>query len=378
MRILHVSTFLQGGAGRIIAALAIAQRRAGHDVIVVADSGRHAGYESYPEYVAQLDAEGVAFHTVTSTFTRDVALNVQAVSELRRLLDGRAIDLAHTHAAIPTLVARLALGRVSYVPVVQTMHGWGIHKTPEQAATDITLLGLADAVVTPSIAARETLRALGLDAASVQVIPYGLDEAPADSTPPDTDDAAPFAPLRAAGSPIALCVGTIGERKNQALLVKALALIDGVNAIFIGDGDAGPLSALAADLGVTARVHVLGYRADASRYLPLADVLVLPSLNEGLPIVVLEALRAGVPVVGSAIPEIAEAVDEGRTGFLFTPDDAGQLAVALRSAMTGDRRVAMRTHARQVFEARYGADRMLAAYDRLYTHVRPTPTTAPA
>ena len=377
MRILHVSTFLQGGAGRIIAALAIAQRRAGHDVIVVADSGRHAGYESYPEYIAQLDAAGVAFHTVTSTFTRDVALNVQAVSELRRLLDGRAIDLAHTHAAIPTLVARLALGRGSYVPVVQTMHGWGIHKTPEQAATDITLLGLADAVVTPSVAARETLRALGLDAASVHVIPYGLDEAPADSTP-DPDDAALFARLRAAGSPIALCVGTIGERKNQALLVQALASIDGVTAIFIGDGDAGPLRALAADLGVTARVHVLGYRADASRYLPLADVLVLPSMNEGLPIVVLEALRAGVPVVGSAIPEIAEAVDEGRTGFLFTPGDAGQLAGALRSAMTGERRAAMRTHARQVFEARYGADRMLAAYDRLYTHVRPTPTTAPA
>jgi glycosyltransferase involved in cell wall biosynthesis len=319
----------------------------------------------------------VAFHTVTSTFTRDVALNVQAVRELRRLLDGRAIDLAHTHAAIPTLVARLALGRGSYVPVVQTMHGWGIHKTPEQVATDITLLGLADAVVTPSVAARDTLRALGLDAASVHVIPYGLDETPTDSTP-DPDDAALFERLRAAGSPIVLCVGTIGDRKNQALLVRALASIDGVTAIFIGDGDAGPLRALAAELAVVDRVHVLGYRADTSRYLPLADVLALPSLNEGLPIVVLEALRAGVPVVGSAIPEIAEAVDEGRTGFLFAPGDARQLAGALASAMTAELRALIRTNARQVFEARYSADRMLAAYDRLYAQACVTPTTARA
>lgn len=66
MRILHVSTFLQGGVGRSITDLAIAQRRAGHDLVIAADSGRHTGYESYSEYIAQLGSGGVAFHTVTS------------------------------------------------------------------------------------------------------------------------------------------------------------------------------------------------------------------------------------------------------------------------------------------------------------------------
>src|SRR5262245_12810218 len=126
MRILHVSTFLQGGAGRIIAALAIAQRRAGHDVVVVADSGQHTGYESYPEYITGLREAGVPFHTVTSTFTRDVALNVRAVEELTALLGDRTVDIAHTHAAIPTLVARLALSSRGSTPLLQTMHGWGI------------------------------------------------------------------------------------------------------------------------------------------------------------------------------------------------------------------------------------------------------------
>jgi glycosyltransferase involved in cell wall biosynthesis len=254
------------------------------------------------------------------------------------------------------------------------MHGWGIRKTPEQAATDITLLGLADAIVTPSAAARETLRGLGLDSPAVQVISYGIDERPTGDVP-DAEDAPLFERVRGSGSRLAVCIGTIGERKNQALLVEALPSIKGVNALFIGDGESGPLRTLATKAGVADRVHVLGYRADASRYLPMADALVLPSRNEGLPIVVLEALRAGVPVVGSAIPEIAEAVEDGHTGFLFTPDDAGRLAAALARAMAPDRRAEMRAQARQAFEARYGADRMRANYERLYADVRAAATT---
>ena len=175
--------------------------------------------------------------------------------------------------------------------------------------------------------------------------------------------------LRRSRTPLALCIGTIGARKNQALLVRALAADDNVSAVFIGDGDAAPLLRLAGELGVTERVRVLGYRADASRYLAHADVLVLPSMNEGLPIAVLEALRAGVPVVGSAIPEIAEAVADGKTGVLFEPGHVTALASALRRALAPESHTAMRVEARAAFEATYLADRMLAGYGRLYADV---------
>jgi glycosyltransferase involved in cell wall biosynthesis len=365
MRILHVTTFLQGGAGRIITALAIAQLRAGHEVIVVADAGGGTGYASYDDYIAQLADAHVEFHTVTSTFRRDLALNVNAVNRLRELLGGRPIDVAHTHAAIPTMVTCLAFARRAPVPLVQTMHGWGVTKTSEQAVTDITLLGLADAVVTPSAAARATLQGLGLSEVPVHVIPYGLEQ-DTNPGPLDAADADLFAALRRSGAAIALCIGTIGERKNQALLVKAVASLDDVAAVFIGDGDAAPLREVAEALGVSARVHVLGYRADASRYLSYADVLVLPSMNEGLPIAVLEAFRAGVPVVGSAIPEIAEAVEDGRTGVLFEPGNAIALAVALRRALEPNARSAMGPEARLVFNARYGVERMISNYEDRY------------
>lgn len=349
MRILHVTTFLQGGAGRIIASLALAQRHAGHKVVVAADRGEESvteggkdPYASYPEYVEQLARANIPCHLLTSTFKRDVALNVRAAAQLRAYVGGEGIDIAHTHAAIPSLVARLALGGPRVVPIVQTMHGWGVRKNREQSDTDIALLGLTDAVVVPSAAAGETLTGLGLRGVPVRVIPYGIErEAPQPAI--DPADHGALARLRGERRRLVLCTGTIGERKNQRLLVAALAdpALNDVDAVIIGDGDPAPLRRLAQDLGVAARLHLLGYRADASRYLSFVDALVLPSRNEGLPVAVLEAFRADIPVVGSAIPEIAEAIEDGRTGFLFEPERADALAGAIARALADPDREAL-------------------------------------
>lgn len=364
MRILHLTTFLQGGAGRIIAALAVAQRRSGHDVTVVADDGGEDGYGSYPEYLAALATAGVGYATVRSTFKRELPLAMQAAQQLRAIAGPSPPDIVHTHASIPTLVARVAFGPAR-VRLVQTMHGWGVRKTPDQVTTDLSLLAAADAVVTPSDAARRFLHALGLVHPAMHVIPYGLDPA-ASTAPVDAADVARLRQVRAGGARVAVCLGTIGARKNQALLVAALTSLPEFAAVFIGDGEGDALEAMAASQGVGARVHVLGYRSDASRYLPYADVLVLPSRNEGLPIAVLEALRAGVPVVASAIPEIAEAIEDGRTGYLCTPDDPLALAAALRRSVVPEVRASMAAAARATFAARYELTSMTRAYDRVY------------
>ena len=363
IHVLHVTTFLQGGAGQIITALALAQRDAGHEVTVVTDDGGAPGYGSYPEYLQRLSRAGVRVFPVRSTFTRDLALNVGAAAQLRALVDAHPVTVAHTHAAIPALVAHLALAGCRRVPFIHTMHGWGITKTPQQATTDLTLLGTADVVVTPSAAARNELMEQGLRDVPVNVIPYGID-AELPSRAADEEDVAAIEALRS--HLVALCIGTIGERKNQALLIKALATNPRAAAVFIGDGDVSGLRTAAEQAGVTHRVRILGYRPDASRYLAHADVLVLPSRNEGLPIAVLEAFRAGVPVVGSDIPEIAEAVEDGATGVLFAPDDAGALAVALDRVGSPLQRDRMGQTARRTFASRYAAEQMLTQYERLY------------
>lgn len=363
MHVLHVTTFLQGGAGRIITALALAQRDAGHEVTVVTDDGGAPGYESYPEYLKRLSSAGVRIFPVRSTFTRDLGLNVGGAAQLRALVDAHPVTVVHSHAAIPALVAHLALVGCRRVPFIHTMHGWGINKTAEQAATDLSLMSAADVVVTPSAAARRTLIELGLRGVPLDLIPYGI-EAELPSRAADPEDVAAIRSLRS--RLVTLCIGTIGARKNQALLIQALARNPRAAAVFIGDGDVDGLTATAEQAGVIDRVRILGYRSDASRYLPHADVMVLPSRNEGLPIAVLEAFRAGVPVVGSDIPEISEAVEDGVTGVLFTPDDARALAGALGRVGNPLQRDRMGEAARRMFASRYGTAQMLARYARLY------------
>lgn len=368
MRILHVTTFLQGGAGRIITELAIAQRRAGHDVRLVADAGGEPGYGSYPEYCAALAAAGVPLTLVASTFKRDPHLNAAAARALAHLTSHWAPDVVHVHAATPSVVARLAGAHrlVDGAQLIHTMHGWGIAKTAEQADGDLRALEQADVVTTPSHAAADALYSLGLRRRDLQVIPYGI-PATLPRAIPDLPDVWRIRAESRSRGPVVMCIGTIGERKNQALLVRALAApeLHDATAVFIGDGDPAPILDAAAAIGVSDRIVVLGHRADASRYLALASVLVLPSRNEGLPIAVLEALRAGVPVAASRVPEIAEAVGPSLDHLLFDSGDADGAARAIRRAIemagmadTGRLHERFRTH--------YTQGRMVAAYAAMY------------
>jgi len=303
MRILHLTTFLEGGAGRILTALAIEQRRAGHEVMVVADVGQdhRSKGEAHASKVHEtaLARAGVELHTVSSTFKRDLVLNVQAVKQVRALIGARQIDVAHAHAAIPAMVARLALGRSRRpVPIVTTLHPWRSARTRQEKYVDLTLLDLVDTVITTSSAARHTLWRHGLADTPVHVVPYGIEER-GNGDPIDAADVDTLTRLREAGATLAVCMGTVGQGRGPSLVLEALRheSLESLHVVFIGDGDAASLLDRAQASDVADRVHVLGSRQDASRYLTWADVLVVPSRREGLPLAVLEAFRDSVPVV---------------------------------------------------------------------------------
>lgn len=374
MHLTHITTFLQGGAGRIITDLALAQRQAGHQVCVVADAGSAEGYGTYPEYAEELLGGGVEYFTVRSTFTRDVGLNMAAAAELRRLPAAAEADVVHAHAAIPALIGRMmSSGAARHVPVVSTMHGWGIRKTAEQAATDVAVLNQADIVTVPSRAAQAHLLGLGVDGRRIRTIPYGLGS-PSRLAIPD-EDLARIAGVRRRVHRVAVCIGTIGDRKNQRLIVDALADAPelSVGCIFIGDGDVAGLNDYIQCRGVWSRAVVLGPRRQASRYLSQADALILMSRNEGLPLAILEALRDGTAVVASAIPEIREVFATGAAAWLAAVDDPDDLRAAL-TALCNETTAALRSRAARntmVFRARYDGARMVDAYDALYRSLRP-------
>jgi glycosyltransferase involved in cell wall biosynthesis len=123
----------------------------------------------------------------------------------------------------------------------------------------------------------------------------------------------------------------------------------------------------AAAVGVAERVRWLGHRDDVPALLAAADVFVLPSLNEGLPLAAMEAMLAAVPVVAADAGGTGEIVRDGVTGLLVPPGDARALGESIR-ALLGDRARATRLAgaARELIEREHSAAAMVAATSRLY------------
>jgi glycosyltransferase involved in cell wall biosynthesis len=129
---------------------------------------------------------------------------------------------------------------------------------------------------------------------------------------------------------LALTLARLSDEKGLPYLIRAAVQCPNVTFLIAGVGP--QLEQLEADaraLGVDARVRFLGYRTDVQHLLSISDMFILPSLCEGLPLSVLEAMAAGKPVIASSLPAIEEAVVHGCTGLLVPPRDPSALARAI-------------------------------------------------
>lgn len=376
MRVLHITTYLQGGAGRAITDLAIAQHRRGDDVVLATSAVGEPGFENYPEYLDRLHASGVRLLLVDSTFKRELPRFMSAFAAIRRDL-GSPPDVIHAHAALPSLIGLLLAGAAvrkdgtSGIRVVQTMHGWARDRHPDHVLTDVGAMNGVTCVAVPSQAARAQLIEAGVAAGQLRVIAYGIPDMHADQDGPDDDLAAAATRWRAAGRTVLICIGSIGARKNQSALLDALAAPDlrsRVGVILIGEGEIGRLREQALRLDLADSVLLAGYRREAARHLALADWLVLPSTREGLPLAVIESLRAGLPALVTDLPELRELVEPHATGLTAASGSADDLAQVIREALTqrAAALAAMAAEARARWQRTYRLDTMVSRYDALY------------
>jgi glycosyltransferase involved in cell wall biosynthesis len=136
------------------------------------------------------------------------------------------------------------------------------------------------------------------------------------------------------GGAIVLLPARLAAQKGQSVLLQAAPGVAGANFVFAGDGpDRAALAAQVSQLNLDDRVTFLGRRRDVPALIAAADLVVLPSWYEGLPLAVLEAMAAGRPVVASRIPGIQEIITEGTDGVLFEPGDAADLARAINEVL---------------------------------------------
>jgi len=209
-------------------------------------------------------------------------------------------------------------------------------------------------------AAREVEEIAGLRRGSVRAIANGV---------PSRSAAGPSAPGRGHGP--GLVVGSLGrltEQKGYDLLVAALPSLPAARVVLVGDGpERQALERLASELGVAERFRITGWKADARAELPSFDVFALPSRWEGMPLSILEAMHAGLPVLATDVGSIAEVVADGDTGFVVAPDDLPALRLRLGDLLAdGELRGRMGERAHALAAERYTDAAMAGRYEALY------------
>ncbi len=347
MRVVQLLTQPSGGPADHAADVAVELAARGHEVVVVMPDGAAA---------ARVDAAGIERHRHTMGGKADLG----GARDVHRLLRHLRPDVVHAQDRRAGLLAR-ALRQ----PVVYTLHGApdglsdlvpGNARVAERRRRDRLYYLHAErrlGAVGRTVVASEALRTyavahVGLPEDRVDVVPNGVDPAR-------------YAVARTGGAGV-LWLGLMVPVKRLDVLAAAMALLPEHAASFVGDGPSRPL--------VPANVALPGFADDVRPWLATADVLALPSAAENCPLVVLQAMAAGVPVVASGVGGVPELVEDGVTGLLVPPDDPAALAAALRDVLrdSGLRErmgAAAKARVAQRFTLARCVDGLLASYARV-------------
>jgi len=186
-------------------------------------------------------------------------------------------------------------------------------------------------------------------------------------------------PLRArAGnaSHVVLAVGHLSEVKGHSTFLRAAALVAATHPQcrfwLLGDettekGARSRFEALVDEIGIRDRVEFLGWRPDVPDVLRAADVVAIPSLHEGLPLAVLEAMACGRPVVATPVGGVTEAVEDGHTGLLIPPNEPEALAKAICTLLDDESlRCRLGQQARVAIEKHFSLPRVIERVEHLY------------
>ena len=322
-RILLLVTLAEtGGAQRYVAALVPALVGA-YDVAVAAHGSGplHAAVE-------EAGAEYVPLRHVRRPLSawRDLLGLFELLALLRRLRP----HIVHANSSKAGVLGRVAAW-VAGTPIrLFTVHGWAFRAASgRRAAIYRVAERLARRLTTVTICVSEAERTAGLaaracDAHSTVVIRNAIDAGDYLVTSSRTEQ------------PTIVAVGRLQAPKDVVTLVRALSGMQRrpLRAVVVGDGPDRPeIESEIRRLGLTGVVDLAGERDDVTEILAASDVFVLSTRSEGLPMAVLEAMAAGLPVVASRVGGLPELVLDGETGLLVPPGQPAALAVALETLL---------------------------------------------
>ena len=272
--------------------------------------------------------------------------NVMAIKQLKKLVEENGYDIVHCHtpnAAVATRLACRKLRKKRGLKVFYTAHGfhfykgapllnWLVFYPVEKLCAHFT-----DVLITINqedyALAKKKMKAKRVE----YVAGVGVDLSRFDNIEVDR-----AAKRREIGVPedafVLISVGELSERKNQSVILEALSMgIDeNVHYVLVGSGLLmEQLKQFAKEHKMAERVHFLGYRKDVPELYKMADLCCFPSIHEGLPVALMEAMASGLPVVCSSIRGNTDLIDE-EGGILFDPHNVNEVYQAIANVVAKD------------------------------------------
>lgn len=343
--------------------LVVGRESPGEGSLVESACARGASLDIVPEMSAQA---GVGLR------------DLKALFKLHRLMQRERPHIVHTHTAKSGFLGRIA-ARLAGVPiVVHTFHGhilngyFGPARSVLLRRMEWMLARLSDRLVAVSERVRQELVAYGIAPLSkIVVIPVGLDLGPFIEMQRRRGEFRRELGL-AGGDQLIGIIGRLFPIKNHKLFLEAAARIAAAKSssrfVIVGDGPLRPqLERQAGELGLGDRVIFTGWRLDLPPVYSDLDVLVVSSINEGTPVVAIEAMAAGCPVVATRVGGIPDVLQDGETGLTIPSGDARALAGAVVRLLEDPQlALTISRNAKITAVERFAASRLISDIERLY------------
>ncbi len=372
MKILHlISSGGMYGAEAVILNLS-------QTLIDQGDESEIAFFQNLPHPNLDLQTAAARRSIATHAVVCHGQLDLSVPGRIRDLARSVSADVIHAHGYKADLYTWAALRRAS-IPIVSTCHNWIETTAPLRAygLIDRRVLRSFAAVIAVSHDVQRQLLSAGVAPDRVTLIPNGVDIRPFLAHSPTSR-------LQQTASPLTVgFVGRLSHEKGADLFLQAAAraLKDHPLTRFqiIGDGpDRQTLEQLAQTLHIDQHVTFLGRKDDMPGVYASLDLLVSSSRQEGLPMSLLEAMAARLPIVATAVGEVPSLIRSHQTGLLVPPSDVDAIAEAMNTLLAdAPLRQQLGANARHLVEANFSAAQMTGQYKRVYAHVVGHPGRAP-
>jgi glycosyltransferase involved in cell wall biosynthesis len=354
---LLIETDGAGGAERMVAQLALELEARGHSPVVFIP----------PRGEGWLERELKGSRVEVDHYWLDRPFDPGCARELAASFRNRDIDIAHSHEFTMAFYGAWA-SRLARIPHLVTMHGHNYYYTAmrRRLALRAAFMSSGATVSVSHALAGLISRELLWPRNRMMVIPNGVRFTPARTST-----------LRAElgmqeHDPVVVTVGSLYEVKGHRFLLEAQAQLSrrypNLHVVIAGRGEQqNALSDLARQLDVESRVHLVGLRPDVANVVAAGDVFALPSLSEGLPLALLEAMFAARPIVASNVGDVAAVLDQGNVGLLVKPGDVSELARGIDRQLSDPTGAGlMGERAANRADAEYRVERMTSRYESLY------------